>query len=181
MTDPFEGIPILGQDGKPTTLAYLRSRFGRGLTATWDSSRWTLDHIYLPEGAMTCWISIQAADGSPIPDFPVQWGWPDGSVASPSDAAGRSNWVIGNSIWIDGAGNDAQHSKGPYFADADGFHVEGIGWAGGTNHQKPCLYFRQVRPGSAPAAPPPPASPDDLADIAIMEQALFRMRQRRAA
>lgn len=153
MADVFDGVRIEDQAGRPVDIAFLRQRFGRFLTATWDRTKWTLEKIYLPEGAMTCWISLVTADGNPIVDFPVQWGWPDGSVPSPTDNAGRSNWIIGNDIWIDGAGNIANRVKGPYFADGDGFHVEGIGWAGGTNHQKPCLYFRKAGGGSGPPAP----------------------------
>jgi hypothetical protein len=168
MNDVFDGIRIENAAGQPVDVAYLRQRFGKYLSATWDQTRWTLDRIYLPEGAMTCWISVQNEAGAPVAGFPVAWGWPDGSVPTATDNNGLSNWVIGNAIWIDGAGTDAQHARGPYFADGGGFHVEGIGWAGGTNHQKPCFYFRQIT-GHAPT-PPPDGGP--LLDIALVKKHL---------
>lgn len=173
MPDTFDGIPIEDQAGNRVDLAYLRTRFGRFLSASWDRSRWTLDKIYLPEGAMTCWVNVQTAEGAPLAGFPVTWGWPDGAVATQTDDAGRANWVIGNSIWIDGAGNDAQHSKGPYFADADGFHVEGVGWAGGTNHMKPCFYFRKAGGSTSN----PPTGGGSTVDTAFVESRLKAIEQ----
>jgi hypothetical protein len=155
MADVFDGIPIYDHTGARKTLEYFRGRYGPHLTGTWPHH--TLKEIRETEGGLTQITHFANAAGEPDVDRPVTYNWPDGPFNGKTNERGEFHWRLGDQTWIAGGGIPTDHAKGPYSLDSGSVHLEGIGWAGGTNHAKPDFFFVG---GHSPDPDPGPTPPD---------------------
>ncbi len=120
---------IFDVQGQQQTEAWLLSKYGRiGTTAEAGAEYGIVELRERMDAPSTLVVTVVDKGGHPVPDVPVAFSWPDGTVPGMTDPMGNVGFGMGGGAYYFPPG------KGPHWIDAGGVRVDGLGMLGGTNH-----------------------------------------------